>query len=125
MIFIREVMASFNFKRRSHDRLQHAVNTEADAEFFFVGLDVDVAGSPLHGVAQNHVHELDDGSFIGRFFQLGQLHLLLFGLQFHVAVAHFRHRLHHRVKIFLIRGAVGFFNARPGSSFPKPPPARY
>ena len=73
-------------QRRRHDRLQHAVNTEADAEFFFVRLDMNVAGSPLDSVAQHNVHQLDDWSFIGCFFQFGQSQFLfLLIMQFDVA----------------------------------------
>ena len=52
MIFTREVMASFNLSGGDMMRLQHAVNTEAHAEFFFVRLHVNVAGPALHRVGQ-------------------------------------------------------------------------
>ena len=77
----------FQFQRRIHDRLQNAVNAEADAELFFVRLHVNVAGAALHGVGEHQVHELDDGSFIGCFFQLPELDFVLFGLQFDVGAS--------------------------------------
>ena len=72
MIFMREVMASFSLRGGDMMRLQHAVNTETYAEFFFVRLNVNVAGAPLHGVGQHQIHQLDDGSFVRRFLQIGQ-----------------------------------------------------
>ena len=60
-------------QRRIHDRLQDAVNAEADAEFFFVGLHVNVAGAALHRIGEDQVHELDDGGFVGRFLQFLQV----------------------------------------------------
>ena len=100
MIFRREVIASFSFMRRRHDRLQHAVNTETHAEFFFVGLDVNVAGSALYRIGEHQIHQLDDRSFVRSFLQLRQLHLLLFRLHFDVALVHLRHRLHYGFEIF-------------------------
>ena len=118
MIFRRDVIASFNFSGGDMIDLQHAVNTEPDAEFFFVRLNVDVACSPLHRVAQNHVDQFDHRSFVGRFFQFGQLHLLFFRLQFDVAVVHLRHRLHYGFEIlFLGPAAVGLFNPRQDRAF--------
>src|ERR1039458_9443159 len=107
----------FQLQRRRHDGLQNAVNTEPDPEFLFVRLDVDVACAALHRIAQNHVDQLDDRSFVGRFLQFGQLHLLLFRLQFDVAVAHLRHRLHHGLKIFFLGRTVGLFNSRQDGAF--------
>src|SRR5207247_2836470 len=53
----------FQFERRAHDVLQHAVNTEADAVFLFVGLNVDVAGATLDGVGKDQVDQLYDRRF--------------------------------------------------------------
>ena len=75
------------FQRRIHDRLQHAVNTEADTKFFFVRLHVNVAGAALHGIGEHQVHELDDGSFVGRFLQFLEFEFLLFGLHFDVGAS--------------------------------------
>ena len=110
-------MASFNLSGGDMIDLQHAVNTEAHAEFFFVRLDVNIAGAPLHRIAQHHVDELDDGSFIGCFLQFRKLHLLLFRLQFDVGLPHLRHRLHYGLKIFLVGSAVSLFNPGQNRAF--------
>ena len=104
-------------ERRRHDALQHAVNTEAHAEFFFVGLDVNVAGAALHRIGQDQVDQLDDGRFVGRSFQIGQLHLFFFGLQFDVGFVHLRHRLHDLLEVFLLGGAVGLLDAFENRAF--------
>src|SRR6266849_622035 len=101
----------FELHRRRHDRLEHTINSEADAEFLFVRLDMDVAGAPFHSVPKYDVHQLDHGSFVGGLFQLRQLHLLFFRLQFDVALVQFRHRLHHGFKIFFLGRSIGFVDA--------------
>src|SRR5581483_2715072 len=93
-------------QRRRHDALQHAVNSEADTEFLFVGLHVDVAGASLDRIRQNNVHQLDNGSFVGGALQVGQLHLLLFRLQFDVGIPGFRHGLHDGFQVFFFTLAV-------------------
>ena len=111
-------MASFSFSGGVHDRLQHAVNAEADAEFFFVGLDVNVAGATLHGVGEHQVHQFDDGSFVGRFFQFPEVELLLFGLHLDVgAVTCLVHRLHDLLELFFFRSAVGLVDSLENRAF--------
>ena len=39
---------------------------------------MNVAGAPLHRIAQHHVHQLDHGGFVGGFLQFRQFQLLLF-----------------------------------------------
>src|SRR6266704_801069 len=68
------------FQWRIHDQLKDSVNAEADPEFFFVRLHVNVAGPALHGIGEHQVHELDDGSFVGSFLQFLELEFLLFAL---------------------------------------------
>jgi len=92
---------------RVHDQLQNAIDAEAHAEFFFVGLHVNVARSALHSVGQHQVHQLDDGSFIGRFLQLFQFQFLLFGLDLDIGrVAELVHRLHDAFELFFFARAV-------------------
>ena len=118
MIFRRRGDGIFQFERRSHDRLQNAVNTEADAEFFFVRLHVNVAGSALDRIGEHQVHELDDGSFVGSLLKLLELHFLLFRLDLDVArVADIVHRRHHRLQLFFFRSAVGFVDALDDGAF--------
>src|SRR5580765_501183 len=100
------------FHRRRHDGLQHAVNTETHTEFFFVRLDVNIAGAAFHRIAQNDVHQLDDRSLVGSLLQLREPDLRLFCLQFDVFVAELVHRLHNGLKIFFLRRAVSFVDAR-------------
>ena len=118
MILRREVIASFSLSGGFMIDCKNAVNTEADAEFFFVRLHVNVAGSALHGVGEHEVHELDDGSFVGRSFEFGQLHLLLFSLHFDVGgVAEVVHRLHDLLELFFFRSAVGLVDALDDGTF--------
>ncbi len=89
--------------------LQHAVNAEAHAIFFFVRLNVDVAGAALHRVRHHNVHQLYDGRFIGRFFQLGQVDIVLLGLELNVSLV--THGGQQLVDVrFVLRSAVSFFN---------------
>src|SRR6185437_658422 len=74
----------FQLHGRGHDMLQNPVNPEAHAVFFFVGLNVDVTGAFLHRIAQNDVHQLDDGSLVRGLLQLAEVHLLLLSLKFDV-----------------------------------------
>ncbi len=117
MIFTREVMASFNFSGGDMMLCRHAVNTEAHTELFFVRLHVNVAGSPLYRVGQHQVDQLYDGSFVSRSFQIGGFHLSFFRLQFDVGIVDLGHRLHDRFKVFLLGGAVGFFDAFENRAF--------
>ncbi len=100
MILMRLVMASRSFIGGDHHRLQDSVNPEAHAHFFFVRLDVNVAGAPLDGVGQDQVHQLDDGRFLGRAFQLGEVHLLFFGGEFQVRGFLAGEVLHHLGEFF-------------------------
>ncbi len=104
-------MASFNLSGGVMIALQNAVNAEADAEFLFVRLHVNVAGAALDRVGQHQVHQLDDGSFVGSLLKLAEIHLLLFGLQLDVGVAELSHRLHDLLEVFFLRRAVGFLDA--------------
>ena len=99
-------MASFNLHRRDHDRLQHAVNTETDAQFFFVRLDVNVAGAALHRIRQNQVHQLDDRRFFGGFLQVGETEFRFCSACSSRRLRPFPNRLHHLLKLF-------FFAASP------------
>ena len=100
------------FQWRIHDQLQDSVNAEADPEFLFVRLHVDVAGPALHGIGEHQVHELDDGSFVGSFLQFLELEFLLFALNLDIgSVAHVVHGLHDRLKLFLFGGAVGLIDS--------------
>jgi hypothetical protein len=74
----------FELHRRSHDVLHNSVNTETDAVFFLVRLDVNVAGAALDRVGEDQIDELDDGSFVGGFFQGRQVHFRFFGGQLHL-----------------------------------------
>ena len=106
------------FQRRIHDQLQNAVNTEAHAEFLFVGLHVNVAGSALHGVGEHQVHELDDGSFVSGLFQFLEFEFLLFGLHLDVGASpSVVHRLHDLLKLFFFRSAVGLVDALDDGAF--------
>src|SRR5208282_4673925 len=109
----------FELDRRRHDRLQHAVNTEAHAELFFVRLDVNVAGPSLDRVGEDQIHQLDDRSLVGGFLELRELHLLLFRLQFDVTLVHLLHRLHYgfEVLFFFFRTTVRFLDARENGTF--------
>ena len=80
--------------------LQDSVNPEPHADFFFVGLDVDVARAALDRVGQDQVHQLDDGSFLGRAFQLGEVHFLFLGGEFQVRVFLAGEVLHHLGEFF-------------------------
>ncbi len=51
--------------RRQHLRLQHAVDAVADAERFFLGLDVNVAGALVGRLDQDLVDQLDDRGLLG------------------------------------------------------------
>ena len=73
---------------------------------------MNVAGPALYGIGEHQVHQLDYRSFVGRFLQLRQLHLLLFRLHFDVALVHLRHRLHDGFEIFFRLAAVRFVNTR-------------
>ena len=118
MILRRESDRVLQFQRRIHDQLQNAVNTEAHAEFFFVRLHVNVAGAALHGVGEHQVHELDDGSFVGRLLQFLQFEFLLFGLHFDIGgFAEVVHRLHHLLELFFFRSAVGLVDALDDGAF--------
>ena len=72
---------------------------------------MDIAGSALYCIGQYEVHEFDDGSFVCRSFEIGELHLGFLGLQFNVGLTQFGHRLHDLLKVFLIAAAVRFLNA--------------
>ena len=112
-------MASLSFQRRIHDRLQHAVNAEADAEFLFVGLHVNVAGAALDGIGQHHVHQLDDGSFVGRLLQFLQVRFLALrsAPRRSAASPSVVHRLHDLLEIFLFGSAVGLIDALDDGAF--------
>jgi hypothetical protein len=106
------------FQRRIHDQLQNSVNTEAHAEFLFVGLHVNVAGAPLHRIGEHQVHELDDGSFVGRFLQFLEFEFLLFGgTSISSAFAGVVQSLHHLLELFLLRSAVGLVDALDDRAF--------
>ena len=47
-------------QRRIHDLGEGAVNSIADTEILFVGLDVDVAGPAVYSLGQNNVDEFDN-----------------------------------------------------------------
>ena len=105
--------------RRRHDRLQDSVNSKPHADFFFVRLDVNIAGASLDRVGQDQVDQLDDGSFLGRAFQLGEVHFLFFGGEFQVRGFLAGEVLHHLGELFFaLRLAVelgnGFGNRRLG-----------
>src|SRR5208282_67304 len=105
------------FQRRIHDQLQNTVNAEADAEFLFVGLHVNVAGPALYSIGKHQVHELDDGSFVGRFFQFAEFELLLFALHLDVGFAGIVDRLHYVFELFLFGSAVGLVDALDNRAF--------
>src|SRR5215469_198666 len=107
----------FQLERRRHDRLQHTVNAEAYAKFLFVGLHVNIAGAALDGVGEHQVHQLHDGSLVGRLLQVGQVHLLLFRLQFDVAVSQVGHRLHDLLQVILLAASVSLFDAGDNRAF--------
>ena len=60
--------------RRQH-LVQYAIHPEPDAEDLLVRLEVDVGGALLDRVDEHHVHELDDGRFVGRLLQLEDVDL--------------------------------------------------
>ncbi len=101
----------FQFHRRSHHVLQNAVDAEPDAVFLLVRLHVDVAGAALHGVGQDQVAELDDGSFLGRSFERRQIHhFRFFAGEFERGVVGGQ-VLHHLVEFFYaLDFAVEFVN---------------
>ena len=57
------MMAAFSSLRRLLLIEEHAIDAEADAEFFLKRLDVDVAGALLDGLRDHGVHQPDDGRF--------------------------------------------------------------
>src|SRR5208282_774462 len=106
------------FQRRIHDQLQNTVNTEADAKFFFVRLHVNVAGPALDRIGEHQVHELDNGSFVGRLLQFLEFEFLLFGLHLDVgAFAGIVHRLHDLLELGFFRSAVGLLDALDDGAF--------
>ena len=99
--------------------MQDAVNTEPYAKFFFVRLDMNIAGTSLNRVCEHQIHQFDYRSFIRSLLQLGQLHLLFFSLQFDVAFIQFRHRLHYCFEVFFLflRATIRFIDARQNGTF--------
>ena len=97
--------------------MQYTVNTEAHPKFLLVRFHVNVAGATLDCVGQDQVDQLDDRSFIGRLFQVGQLHLLFLSLQFDIRIPQVGHRLHYSFEVFLIAGPVGLFDSRVNRAF--------
>ncbi len=89
-------------QRRGHHRGELSVNAEPHAHFELVRLDVDIAGSALHGIRQDQVDELDDGCFFRRLLQRGGVQLRFFGGQLQLVV--FINEVFHQVTdLFLIR----------------------
>ena len=97
---MRLMIASRSFIGGVITGLQDAVNSKPHADFLFVRLDVNVAGAALDRVGQDQVHQLDDGRFLGRAFQLGEVHLLFFGGEFQVRVLLAGEVLHHLGEFF-------------------------
>ena len=71
---------------------------------------MNVAGPPLHGIGQHQVHQFDDGRLIRCLLQFGEVHLLLFGLQFDIGIRDVGHRLHDLLEVFFLGGAVGLLD---------------
>ena len=71
---------------------------------------MDVASSALYRIRQHQVHKFDDGSFVCRSLEIGELHLGFFGLQFNIGLTEFGHGLHDLLKIFLVAAAVRLLN---------------
>jgi len=69
IIFKRLVIASFRRRGRGHHRGELTVNAEPHAHLEFVRLDMNIAGSALHGIRQDQVDEFDDRSFFRGLFQ--------------------------------------------------------
>ena len=106
------------FQRRIHDQLQNSVNAEADAEFLFVGLHVNVAGAALHRIGEHQVHQLDDGSFVGRLLQFPEFEFLLLVLHLNIgAFAGVVHRLHDLLELFFFGSPVGLIDALDDRAF--------
>ena len=98
--------------------MQNSVNAEAHAEFLFIGLHVNVAGTALHGIGEHQVHEFDDGSLVGRFLQFLEFEFLLFVLNLDIgAFADVVHRLHDLLELFFLRSAVGLVDALDDGAF--------
>ena len=61
---------------------------------------MNVAGTPFYSVGENQIHQLDDGRFLGGFFQCRQVHFLFFRRKFHVAAFFGAEVLHHFGEFF-------------------------
>jgi len=62
-----------------HHVVEHSVDAEPDAELPLVGLDVDVGGTPLQRVHEEHVRQLDDGRGVGGPREVAEVDLLVRG----------------------------------------------
>jgi hypothetical protein len=82
-------------ERRPHHLVQHPVDPVADPELLLVGLDVDVAGRPLHRVGEDQVHELDDGRVLGGLLELLDVDVLA---RVHQLEVHLVEIAHHRLQ---------------------------
>ena len=78
MILIRELIASRRLTGGGHRGLEHSVDTEAQAKLLLVRFQVDVAGTPLHGVEQDEVDQSDDRSLARLLLERQQVEFFLF-----------------------------------------------
>ena len=79
---------------------------------------MNVAGTPLHGIGEHQIHQLDDGSFVGGLLQFFEFEFLLLRLHFNVGgFAGVVHRLHHLFELFFFGSAVGLVDALDDGTF--------
>src|SRR5439155_4162155 len=63
-----------------YELVERAVDAEADAEDFFVWVEVDVGGAAADGVDEDQFDELDDGGLVGRLLEFEDVDLGAFVL---------------------------------------------
>ena len=66
-------MRGMHLIRRTHFFIEPAINAIAHAKFFFIRLDMNIAGVLMDSVIQQRIDQLDDRRLTGCFFEIAYI----------------------------------------------------